>query len=419
MRLLYSFGIRCYAMGVRTASLFNPKARQMLAGWRRTFGRLSVSPVGNGKTAWFHASSLGEFEQARPVLEQFRKTHPEYKICLTFFSPSGYEVRKDYPEADFICYLPPDTRENAIRFINMLRPTVVFFVKYDFWFNYLEQLHLRDIPTYIFSAIFRPQQYFFKWYGTWFLNHIRNCFTHLFVQNEESCRLLQSHGISQVSVAGDTRFDRVHAIAQESRPFPEVEHFLSQHPDSPVLMAGSSWEPDERLLAQYLRQRSKPMLLILAPHVISDSHINQIENDIFKDFRCTRYSHIDTAAPDSQVLIIDNVGMLSSLYRYATVAYIGGGFGRGIHNILEAVTFGKPVIFGPNYHKFKEARDIVDLHGGFTFNSADQLKASLDDLFDHPDHYRLTSQVCEQYLNDNLGSTERILSLVNQKLRNI
>lgn len=416
MRIFYSFGIRCYAFGVRIAALFNPKAKQMVAGWRRTFGRLSVAPVGKGKTAWFHASSLGEFEQARPVLEEFRRRYPDYKVCVTFFSPSGFEVRKNYPNADFVSYLPMDTRANAIRFVNLLRPTVAFFAKYDYWFNYLEQLRRRNIPTYIFSAIFRPKQYFFQWYGKWFLEQVGNCFTHLFVQNEESLKLLQTHGIRHVSIAGDTRFDRVHAIAQEAKSNEKVEHFLSLHPDTPVLLAGSSWEPDEEHLRRYMQHRNGHLTLVIAPHVISQSHIDWIEKELLKGIPCTRYSHAEDADPQSKVLIIDNMGMLSSLYRYARVAYIGGGFGAGIHNILEAVTFGKPVVFGPNYHKFKEACDIVHLQGGFCFDSYKQLETVLDQLFDNEEAYRQASQVCTQYMGDNLGATERILAIVDKNI---
>ena len=416
MRLLYSFGIKCYAVGVRMAALFNPKAKQMLAGWQRTFERLSVAPVGKGKTAWFHASSLGEFEQARPVLEEFRRRHPEYKVCVTFFSPSGFEVRKNYPNADFVCYLPIDTRANAIRFVNLLRPSVAFFAKYDYWFNYMEQLRRRDVPTFIFSAIFRPQQYFFKWYGKWFLKQVDGCFTHLFVQNEESLNLLQSHCIEQVTIAGDTRFDRVHTIAQDANRNEKVERFLAHHPNQPVLLAGSSWEPDEEHLRRYLQHRNGNMVLILAPHVISPNHVGWIKDELMKGVPCTLYSQEDDVNPQAQVLVVDNMGMLSSLYRYAQVAYIGGGFGAGIHNILEAVTFGKPVVFGPNYHKFKEACDIIALQGGYSFDNYKQLEALLDRLLDNEDAYRNASQQCRDYMDNNLGATERILDIVDKHI---
>lgn len=415
MRLLYTFGIQCYALGVRIAAPFNVKARQMVEGWKRTFGRLAVAPVGKDNTAWFHASSLGEFEQARPVLEQFHKMCPDYRICVTFFSPSGYEVRKDYPHADFICYLPMDTRANARRFVNLLRPTVVFFVKYDFWFNYLEQLRQREIPTVIFSSIFRPNQYFFKPYGRWFLNSIGQCFTHIFVQNEESMQLLKGHGINHVSIAGDTRFDRVHAIAQESCRHAEVEEFLGQYAGNKVLLAGSSWEPDEINIKKYLDHYGERITLILAPHVTSESHINSIIK-IFGKKNCTLYTQMAQAKPGSRILIIDTIGILSSLYRYADVAYIGGGFGRGIHNILEAITFGKPVVFGPNYHKFKEAKDIIALGGGFSYSHYPQLQQTLDKLLNDSEQYQHSSQVCSQYLTDNLGSTQTILECVKNLL---
>lgn len=425
MRILYTIGIYGYTLGVRIASPFNQKARQMVRGWKESFAKLPQAPADGEKRAWFHASSLGEFEQARPVLEKFRREHPEYKICVTFFSPSGYEVRKNYPEADFICYLPMDTPSNARRFVEQLRPSVAFFVKYDFWFNYLNQLALRNVPTFIFSAIFRPNQYFFKGYGKWFRRQLGRCFTHLFVQNEESLELLRSHGITQVSIAGDTRFDRVHAIAQDARRFEEVEQFLSQHPDNKVLLAGSSWEPDEALIKQYLDHKGEKLTLILAPHVISESHIATIIS-LFGKEDCTRYSQIGKGchgntpqfptsnSQSSKVLIIDNIGMLSSLYRYADVAYIGGGFGRGIHNTLEAITFGKPVVFGPNYRKFKEACDIIALKGGFAHCNYSELAKHLDSLLDNPETYREASETCTQYLNDNLGSSDLILSVVNK-----
>lgn len=416
MRLLYTFGIQCYALGVRMAAPFNAKARQMVNGWKETFGRLLVAPVGKNETAWFHASSLGEFEQARPVLERFHKMYPDYKICVTFFSPSGYEVRKNYPEADFICYLPIDTRANARRFVGLLRPTVVFFVKYDFWFNYLEQLCRREIPTVIFSSIFRPGQYFFKPYGRWFLRSLSRCFTHIFVQNEESLQLLKKHGINHVSIAGDTRFDRVHAIAQQSCRFTEVEDFLRQHPDNKVLLAGSSWEPDEALLKEYFDHYGEGLTLVLAPHVTSESHINSIL-DLFGKERCTRYTRIAEARPGSRILVIDTIGILSSLYRYAEVAYIGGGFGRGIHNTLEAISFGKPVVFGPNYQKFKEAKDIIALGGGFSFRDYAQLQPILDKLLNDNEQYRQASEAGTRYLAENLGSSEKILSTVSEFIR--
>lgn len=417
MRILYSFGITCYAFGVRIASLFNPKARQMRRGWRETFGRLSVAPVGNDRTAWFHASSLGEFEQVRPVITAFKQQHPEYHICVTFFSPSGYEVRKNYPDADFVCYLPMDTRRNARRFVSMLHPDVAFFAKYDFWFNYLEQLRLRQVPTYLFSSIFRPRQYFFRWYGSWFLQHLDRCFTHLFVQNQQSLDLLRSNGIDHCSIAGDTRFDQVNSIAQNVKQFPVVEQFLAQQQGRKVLLAGSSWEPDEAHLRRYLDHAGERLALILAPHVISESHLSGIEKSFGRE-QCVRYSQL-AANPGitiHNILIIDNFGMLSSLYQYADAAYIGGGFGAGIHNILEAVTFGKPVVFGPNYRKFQEAHDLLRLGGGFSYAEYPTLESILDTLFHHPEKHRQAADTCTRYLTQNLGSTDKILSLISPQL---
>ena len=417
MRLLYSFGISCYGLGVRLAAPFNEKAKLMVKGWRHAFEQLEAMPTDGCKTAWFHASSLGEFEQARPVLEQFRIENPGFRVCVTFFSPSGYEIRKNYAGADLVCYLPMDTRAHARRFVEMLHPDVAFFVKYDFWFNYLDQLSRRQVPTYIFSAIFRPNQYFFKWYGGWFLKQLRRCYTHLFVQNEESVRLLQNHGVGQCSVAGDTRFDRVHAITQESQPNEVVELFLSYHSGCKVLVAGSTWEPDETQLAEMADER-KDVAFIVAPHVISEGHLTLI-TDLFAKkhgHKVVRYSQLrEGQDADARILLIDNIGMLATLYRYADVAYIGGGFGVGIHNILEAVTFGKPVVFGPNYHKFKEACDIIALGGGFSYRDADELRRTMASLLDDESYRQASSQVCQHYLADNLGSTKLILNEIKIK----
>ena len=411
MRFIYTFGIYCYALGVRIAALFNPKAKLMVAGWKHTFGRLALAPVGQDRTVWFHASSLGEYEQARPVLNAFRQQHPDYKVCVTFFSPSGYEVRKNTPEADFVCYLPMDTRANARRFVNLLRPTVAFFVKYDYWFNYLEQLRLRDIPTYMFSAIYRPNQYFFRWYGTWYLRHLKMCFRHIFVQNETSLTLLQTHGIGHCSIAGDTRFDRVHQIVEAAECNEAVEAWLAGY-DGHVLVGGSTWPPDEQILAHVREVHGDwfPGRIILAPHVISEEHLRQIER-LFPD--SVRYSQLTGESGNARVLIIDNIGMLSALYRYGDVAYIGGGFGRGIHNILEAVTFGKPVVFGPNYHKFQEACDIIARGGGWSIRGESDLEeGELKRLMTDPDAYRKAAEACRRYMEENLGATEKILSQV-------
>ena len=365
------------------------------------------------------AASLGEFEQARPVLEEFRRRHPEYRVLLTFFSPSGYEVRKGYNQADAVRYLPMDTPRNARRLIGTVRPSVAFFVKYEFWYNYLGELHRQGVPTYLISAIFRPTQYFFKPWGRWFRGQLGRCFTHLFVQNEESLHLLESHGIGHCTLAGDTRFDRVHQIAAAAEDDAVTERFLSGSEGS-VMVAGSTWPPDEALLAQ-VRQAGRsrfPDRLILAPHVIDEAHLQQLES-LFPD--SVRYSALvapqagaQAVPEEKRVLVIDNIGLLSRLYRYADVAYVGGGFGVGIHNLLEAVTFGKPVLFGPNHGKFQEALDLLACGGGFSHGDATQLAAHLDRLLADPDAYRRASQACLDYMNAHLGSTETILRTIEK-----
>lgn len=413
MRFLYTVGIQFYTLAIRIASLFgHHKAQLMVHGWRSSFPSL-LAPLPTPtapSTAWFHASSLGEFEQARPVLEAYRQRHPGCRVVVSFFSPSGYEVRKNYPLADTIIYLPPDTPRNARRLIDRIQPSVAFFVKYDFWYNYLGELHRRDIPTYLFSSIFRPAQYFFKPWGCWYRRQLRDCFTHLFVQNEESLRLLTSHGISHCSLAGDTRFDRVHQIATAAESDAAVEAFLNGF-DGKVIVCGSTWPPDEQIIASLINHHSS-LKIILAPHVISEEHLKQIET-LFP--HSIRYSHIKASkAPNvSNVLIIDNIGLLSKLYRYADIAYIGGGFGVGIHNILEAVTFGKPVFFGPNYHKFQEAHDIIARGGGWSISSEhDLLTGTFLQLITDSEAYRCASKACLDYMNDNLGSTDLIMNTI-------
>ena len=408
MRLFYTIGIWFYTLGVRIAALCGHKhAALMVRGWKA-----AVPPTEGGRnTAWFHAASLGEFEQARPVLEEYRRRHPDHRIVLTFFSPSGYEVRKNYAQADVVCYLPPDLPCAVRRFLDTVKPTVAFFVKYEFWFNYLGELRRRGVPTYIFSAIFRPGQYFFKPWGGWFRRQLRQCYTHIFVQNTESLDLLKSHGIAQCTLAGDTRFDRVHQIALQAEGDKVVDRFLEGHTGQ-VLVCGSTWPPDEELLQATVNQEN--IKLILAPHVIAEENLKQIET-LFPN--SIRYSQLNTGhltLGSENVLIIDNIGLLSKLYRYATVAYIGGGFGVGIHNILEAVTFGKPVLFGPNYHKFQEARDIIERGGGWSVGNAKELDCCLAPLLTDIDAYHRASQACTDYMQQNLGSTDIILSTIEK-----
>lgn len=348
-------------IGVAIASLFNKKVKKMWAGERQAVKVLKEKVDPEARYIWFHAASLGEFEQGRPLIEHLRETHPEYKILLTFFSPSGYEVRKNYEGADIICYLPLDTIRNARRFLRAVKPVMAFFIKYEFWYNYLHILQHRGVPTYSVSSIFRPDQIFFQWYGRQY-GRVLKCFTHFFVQNMESKALLAKLGITDVDVVGDTRFDRVLQIKEASKQLPIVEQFTA-HAEK-VFVAGSSWLPDEEIFIKYF-DIHKDWKLIIAPHVISDEHLSQIF-ELLKGRRVVRYTEAtEENVKDAEVLIIDCFGLLSSIYHYGTVSYVGGGFGVGIHNVLEAAVWDIPVVFGPNNKHFQEAQGLMLVQGGF------------------------------------------------------
>lgn len=351
-------------IGVAIASLFNKKVKKMWAGERQAVKVLKEKVDPEARYIWFHAASLGEFEQGRPLIEHLRETHPEYKILLTFFSPSGYEVRKNYEGADIICYLPLDTIRNARRFLRAVKPVMAFFIKYEFWYNYLHILQHRGVPTYSVSSIFRPDQIFFQWYGRQY-GRVLKCFTHFFVQNMESKALLAKLGITDVDVVGDTRFDRVLQIKEASKQLPIVEQFTAHA--QKVFVAGSSWLPDEDIFIKYF-DIHKDWKLIIAPHVISDEHLSQIF-ELLKGRRVVRYTEAtEDNVKDAEVLIIDCFGLLSSIYHYGTVSYVGGGFGVGIHNVLEAAVWDIPVVFGPNNKHFQEAQGLMLVQGGFEIN---------------------------------------------------
>ena len=348
-------------IGVAIASLFNKKVKKMWAGERQAVKVLKEKVDPEARYIWFHAASLGEFEQGRPLIEHLRETHPEYKILLTFFSPSGYEVRKNYEGADIICYLPLDTIRNARRFLRAVKPVMAFFIKYEFWYNYLHILQHRGVPTYSVSSIFRPDQIFFQWYGRQY-GRVLKCFTHFFVQNMESKALLAKLGITDVDVVGDTRFDRVLQIKEASKQLPIVEQFTAHA--QKVFVAGSSWLPDEEIFIKYF-DIHKDWKLIIAPHVISNEHLSQIF-ELLKGRRVVRYTEAtEKNVKDAEVLIIDCFGLLSSIYHYGTVSYVGGGFGVGIHNVLEAAVWDIPVVFGPNNKHFQEAQGLMLVQGGF------------------------------------------------------
>ncbi|PKP10850.1 MAG: 3-deoxy-D-manno-octulosonic acid transferase [Bacteroidetes bacterium HGW-Bacteroidetes-4] len=405
MRFLYSLGIWFYVGAIYVASLFNQKAKQWVKGRQNWYKNLQAALDKDAQTAWFHVSSLGEFEQGRPVIEGFRKRYPEIKIVLTFFSPSGYEIRKDYPGVDYVCYLPVDTRRNAKKFVSLVNPSYAFFVKYDFWFHFLKQLHLQQIPTYIFSAIFRPQQLFFKRYGAWYRNMLR-FFTRIYVQNDSSKDLLESIGITQVEVGGDTRFDRVYDLAIAAKPIDLITQFAS---GKPLIIAGSTWEKDEEFLAAFAEKNKGKYQWIIAPHEVHEGHIQKIEALFKQDV--LRFSNATTDnITQADVLLIDSIGILSSLYRYGTLAYIGGGFGKGIHNILEAATYGLPVVFGPNYLRFQEACDLIERKSAFTIQNYIAFETILQQLLKDADFCKKAGENASQYVNEMRGGTQKILS---------
>ena len=406
MTLVYTIFIRFLPVVISISAFFgNKKAKQWIEGRKGIFGKIREQLKPNEKRIWLHAASLGEFEQGRPLMEKIREQYPEYKLFLTFFSPSGYELRKNYPGADYIFYLPLDTRRNVEIFIDLVNPEMVLFIKYEFWYHYLARLKKRGIPVYLCSAIFREQQVFFAWYGSWFRNMLA-LITHFFVQNESSKSKLESIGFKNVTIAGDTRFDRVFAIAKQSREIETVKSFVGSRN---CLVAGSTWQPDEEVLSKYINESPLPIVYIIAPHEINEEHLIRLEKSLQK--KSIRFSMVNSESlHDYQVLIIDNIGMLSSLYRYGKVAYIGGGFGKGIHNVLEAATFGLPVLFGPSHGKFQEAVDLVLSGGAFSFADYNSLLVQLDALFTDNEYLKRSGNVAENYVKQNIGATDRIIS---------
>jgi len=404
MRILYNLGIYLYYSGIFFSGFFNSKAKKWWDGRKDILEKTKVLFCNDEKSAWFHAASLGEFEQGRTVIEKFKIQHPEYKIVLTFFSPSGYEVRKNYIGADFVLYLPIDTPYYAKKFIEIIKPDIVFFIKYEFWFNYIKILHEKHIPVYLISGIFRPQQHFFKFYGIWFRNQLKH-FTHFFVQHNESKLLLQSIGITNVTICGDTRFDRVVEIAAAKKSFPLVEKFIASHP---ILLAGSSWEADEEILIEYMKSGHPELHYIIAPHEIHRERIKALQEKL--PFPSILFSDAnENNISDKKILIINNIGILSHLFQYASIALIGGGFGKGIHNILEAAAFGKPILFGPNYHKFSEALQLISLGGAFEFVDLKDFNLKLNLLLENKEKYKQAQNRCFNFVNTNKGATDIVL----------
>lgn len=418
--MIYNIVIYFVLWGIAIASLFNEKVRKMWRGEREAFKILKQKVDPNAKYIWFHAASLGEFEQGRPLMERIRKDYPQYKILLTFYSPSGYEVRKNYEGADIICYMPVDTRLNAIRFLRLVRPVMAFFIKYEFWSNFLHILKHRNIPTYSVSSIFREDQVFFKWYGRNYAGVLK-CFTRFFVQNEESKRLLEGIGITAVDVVGDTRFDRVLQIKKAAKQLPICEAFRTgvassqsadvPHHDFKVFVAGSSWPPDENIFIPFFNEH-KDWRLLIAPHVIAEEHLKLILS-LIKGKKVVRYTQTTPEeAADADVLIIDCFGLLSSMYNYGDVAYIGGGFGVGIHNTLEAAVWNMPVIFGPNNKKFQEAQGLLKSGGGFEINTYEDFSALMSSLMNDETFLKQAGDKAGAFVAHLAGATDKVLASV-------
>ena len=403
MNILYNFGIYTYKQLVNIASFRNLKARKMKQGHKEIFHYLAQNADPEGGYIWIHASSLGEFEQGRPIIEAIKAHYPEQKIAITFFSPSGYEVRKNYPKADLLCYLPFDLPNNVNRFLNILKPKQAIFIKYEFWGNYLNALAKRNIPTYIISAIFRPSQIFFRPYGSYFRRILQN-FEHLYVQDENSKKLLKDIGITKVSVTGDTRFDRVLEIRSQAKELPLIEQFSK---GNFTLIAGSSWPKDEEIFIDYFN-RHPEMKLIIAPHEIHEEHIQFILSRLNRT--AIRYTQADEKnIQKADCIIIDCFGLLSSIYRYGQVAYVGGGFGAGIHNVPEAAVYGIPVIFGPNHKKFKEAKELIIAGGGFSISRSEDFELVMDRLLENKEFLSKAGITAGQYIQNNSGASKKIL----------
>ncbi len=408
MRFLYNGVIYFFKLIFIVAAIFNDKARKWVKGRRNVFEDLKTSILAEDKYIWIHCASLGEFEQGKPILEGLKSKHQSHKILLTFFSPSGYEIRKNYEYADLVCYLPIDTIANARKFVNIVKPQFVIFVKYEFWFNYLAELKKHQIPVIFISSIFRANQYFFKAYGAWFKKQLQSI-NHFFVQNNESESLLQRIGIIQVTRSGDTRFDNVYKLAQNTRKFEIIEKFKGE---TKLVIAGSTWPPDEGLLLPILDQFPE-YKFIIASHEVHSARVTQIQKKIGSKSVLLSLANPKNVS-EYRVLIIDRIGILAQLYQYADIAYIGGGFGSGLHNIQEPITFGIPVIFGPKYHNFQEAVDLVKMEGVFSIKNQNELENVLSSLKKNTDVYQNACQTNKNYIEQNVGASSVILEYIQK-----
>ena len=405
---IYNTGIFFYTLSIRIASLFNNKAKLWLNGRKNIFKQLeSIFKNEKNPVIWFHCASLGEFEQGRPIIEKIKDKHPHYKILITFFSPSGFEIRKNYALADYVFYLPVDTASNAKKFIEIVQPQMAFFIKYEFWYHYLNTLNTKQIPTYLISALFRKNQIFFKPYGG-FYRKILKYYDYIFVQNDDSMELLIKLGLKNICVSGDTRYDRVSEIAAQAKSLELIEIFKGKNN---LIVVGSSWQAEEQLIASYIKQKGLTHKFIFAPHNISENHLLQLER-LFSKYKCIRYSKTDKEnIAEFDILIIDNIGLLSSLYKYADIAIIGGAFGSGLHNILEAVVYGCPVVFGPKYYRFPEAVDLLNVGGACSVRNTKELINKLNFL-SSPDNKEILYKTCKDFVSSRKGATEKILNFI-------
>ena len=408
MRLIYSILIQSFSFIIRIASLFSKKAQLACTGRKNIFSILEEKCAGKNNIIWFHCASLGEFEQGKPLMEKIKQTEENITLLVTFFSPSGFEVKKDDKIAEIITYLPFDTPKNAKQFIQIVKPKKVFFVKYEFWYNYIYELSSAKIPFYYVSAIFRKNQYLFKNYGNWFLKQLKKC-SFFFLQNENSKTLLNQHGILNTLVTGDTRFDRVYAIAQQSYT---LDFILSFKQEKKMLVAGSTWQPDEKLLLKLFQKIHSDYKLVIAPHLVNKNRIDQIKRT-YSSYSTVCFSEKETKdISNAQILIIDTIGILSKIYKYADVSYIGGAFKTGLHNILEAAVFEKPIFFGPHFQKFNEAIELVHRGAAFSVTQAVEMEKKIAAFQTDPAYYNTICNICKTYVSQNLGATDKILDII-------
>ena len=408
---LYDLAIQIYYLGIQISSPFNSKAKQWLVGRKGLLNDIKNTINVNDKIIWIHCSSVGEFEQGRPVIERLKTEYENLKILVTFFSPSGYAQRNKITDANYIFYLPLDTKKNAKEFIRITNPQLVIFVKYEFWFHFLNETSKKNIPALLISGIFRKNQLFFKWYGFPFLSLLKS-FSKIFVQDNNSLILLEKYNLSNTVISSDTRFDRVLKVKNNAKTFIDIEKFCG---DNKIIIAGSTWPEDEKILLQTIQYlKNSDLKWIIAPHEISEKHISALLNSLGE--KAIRYSQLSNSKSNKQFLVIDNIGMLSSIYRYATIAFIGGGFGKGIHNILESTVFGVPVLFGPNYEKFREAKDLIDQQICFSINNSDQLSIYINRLLNDNKLYNNCSTGCSAYVENNSGATEQIMKYITTEI---